>query len=319
MAKSSSSSSEQNFEELMKESAEETSVGMQLSKLRIEVTTASNTVSESDENTINENHIFKFETEVLKINIQKFATNDKEKILKIIEWFKKQEEKKKLTVAEIKSFDKIKVYNEKQKYFRVLFEEKKPEWAAVDECIIEKVPFLEAVCSERWNQNGDVYIPFTITNVRASSLKLLNFVIQNGEYLDNYLEKVFSDRAYAVLGLFKESINDFNFLWILGTRDQELLSSVGFNLVETCKLVRGKYTEAALKLLLATQLGWFNDNFVSNTKKLYSFFNFTKKQLDRLGKLEGGVSRRDRYDDDEDDNYQYCCYSDSDGDYYYDD
>ena len=318
-------SSEKDFKDSrnVSKSTEETSVEMQLSKLQTEKTTTSNSVSEFDENTTNEKHIFvfHFETEDIEIDTKRFPPKDKEEVLKIIQWFKNHNEEKKLTLAEVKSLEKSQIdsNDEKQKYFRVLFEETEPEWAAVNENIIEKVLFLEAASSERWKQNGDVYSPVTITSVRASSLKLLNiFMPKDSHFIENWETMFSSTKTDLSMKSFIENINDLNFLGVLGVQNDEFLSSTGFNIVKTCNLIHLRDKEATTKLLLATHLGWFNGkildlktrdkvynafwyivsnpgifnyNFVTNTRELYGDFNFTKNQINRLHTFEFGVSK----------------------------
>ena len=273
---------------------------------------------------------FTFEKEggkVEEINIEEFPVQDKKDLMNILEWFRSNHKENKLTLEELRSFKEMLRFierttlttqtNEKRKFFRVLFGKSEPNWAAVFESNLKKVPFLEAASSARWNLNSDENSPATITSVRATSLELLDVSITNredGNIFVPLLAKIAAeeDSKYKI----KEIYEDFDLLGILVNDESRVESSEDFNIAETCQRIRSRNQDAAVKLLLAINLdrfdgkklnpktrnhvyeaflfivshpGTFNDTFCNITKPLYSRFKFTQNQLDKLDELEGGV------------------------------
>ena len=215
---------------------------------------------------------FTFEKEggkVEEINIEEFPVKDKKDLMNILEWFRSNHKENKLTLGELRSFREMLRFierttlttqtNEKRKFFRVLFGKSEPNWAAVFESNLKKVPFLEAVSSARWNLNSDTNSPATITSVRATSLELLDLSITNredGNILLPLLARISAeeDSKYKI----KEIYEDFDLLGILVNDESRVESSENFNIAETCQRIRYRNRNAAVKLLLAIHLERFD-------------------------------------------------------------
>ena len=157
------------------------------------------------------NNIIKFtfdKEEVEMVNIKSFPVKDREELMKILEWFQSIHKENNLTISELRSFKKLSTRSslnklitiryeevfgeieemEKQKFFRILFEDKEPEWASVNVSTLKKVPFFEAFSSERWNQKGgDENNLATITIVQASSLNPVSYTHLRAHETDSYL------------------------------------------------------------------------------------------------------------------------------------
>lgn len=279
----------------------------------------------------NKDYIFEFtlgKEVVSLVNIQFFPAEDREELIKILKWLQNNHKDNKLTISELRSFNKL-ISNrfsrlainlakfEKQRFFRVLFREREPEWASVNESTLKKVPFLEAVSSARWNQSSDGYSPATITSVRASSLDHLDIILKIKGEKEKFLEFMFLASSMNDPFVPKEMYEDLDFMGIFTGEAPDIKCIEKSDIAETCVDIRNRDKDAATKLLLAIYVerfdgksldlktrdqiyeaflfivshpGTYNDEFVCSTKAMYEKFKFSQKQLDRLHELEGGVA-----------------------------
>eukprot|EP00092_Neocalanus_flemingeri_P081558 GFUD01101895.1.p1 GENE.GFUD01101895.1~~GFUD01101895.1.p1 ORF type:complete len:387 (-),score=73.78 GFUD01101895.1:24-1184(-) len=58
-----------------------------------------------------------------------------------------------------------------------------PEWVGLNTSTIEKVPFLEALMSERWKKENTIA---TVSNVIARNLRLVEYVFKSGRDFENH-------------------------------------------------------------------------------------------------------------------------------------
>ena len=235
------------------------------------------------------NNIIKFtfdKEEVEMVNIKSFPVKDREELMKILEWFQSIHKENNLTLSELRSFNKLitirykRVFGEiekieKQKFFRILFEDKEPEWASVNVSTLKKVPFLEAFSSERWNQkDGDENSLATITSVRASSLNHLDRILNAFE--NDKLPNSLKFKEQTLLKFFqwleiydcavnqREIYEDFKFLGVFTNDCKDLCIDLTekFDIASACSQICNDDKNGATKLLLAIYLERFDDKSI---------------------------------------------------------
>ena len=247
-----------------------------------------------------------------------FMEQDKEELMDILGWLEKSHEQNKLSISELISFQKIAmmvptlvfwesyVLAEKRKFYRILYPSKEPEWAAVNESTIKKVPFLDAATSSRWQQNDDEDSPVTLTSVRATSLNLLDIFLEDKNETietDNILLTMFtcsSDKNIFEVNP-KEIYEDFDYMGVLVEDKFKVENCEDFNVAEACKqylqiddvcsdcdediddkfserLRKEMRKEIAIKLMLAIHLDQFNCKDL-DTKTLYLFHQVFFRQF----------------------------------------
>ena len=201
------------------------------------------------------------------------------------------------------------------------------EWVSLHLATVEKVPFLKALCSDRW-KTSDYQ---TITSVRAKNLRFLDFVYSSGENFEEtspFWSKLGSLFIQFQLDL-KSTIEDFHFLDVKSKLLSDLESAIA-DIAQLCKNIRTSHesntarADYARIMVIALKLGLIDtkslkpkirDHFYNafyyivshgmfggqihdDVVSMYGKFKFTKNQLDQLDRVEGGLP--ESHDDDDD-------------------
>ena len=210
-------------------------------------------------------------------------------------------------------------------------------WIGMNLSTIQKVPFLEAFCSERWSRAGG--IP-EISAVEPASLRLVDIVFSSGRDFREFspaslpmkglplnLTQLSNDLDFLNIVYKTPDMNDTDVTYLSWTiRDAREDRGDAKNAAESLVMgiLSGKVSYHRMEhkeknavfdaiLFIVSHPGMFGNNLRYNTEKVASTINFTVKQKDRIkkSKMMYGYSNNDRYDDFD----TFCGYSDDDSDF----